>query len=87
MPHPRRLTTVMAIAAIAWSAFALAPAVAQDYPSRIIRIVVAFPAGGPTDLVARLLADKLKASLGPERHRREQAGRERRHRRRLRGEG
>src|SRR5919204_1749352 len=37
---------------------------AQDFPSRVIRIVVAFPAGGPTDFVARLLADKLKTSLG-----------------------
>src|SRR5215475_20902 len=37
---------------------------AQDYPSRIVRIVVAFPAGGPTDFVARLLADKLKSILG-----------------------
>ena len=37
---------------------------AQDYPSRTIRIVVAFPAGGPTDFVARVLADKLKSTLG-----------------------
>ena len=29
-----------------------------------MRIVVAFPAGGPTDFVARLLADKLKSMLG-----------------------
>jgi tripartite-type tricarboxylate transporter receptor subunit TctC len=39
-------------------------AVAQDFPTRIVRIVVAFPAGGPTDFVARLLADKLKSLLG-----------------------
>jgi len=37
---------------------------AQDFPTRTVRIVVAFPAGGPTDFVARLIADKLKAQLG-----------------------
>jgi len=37
---------------------------AQEYPSRTVKIVVAFPAGGPTDFVARLLADKLKGILG-----------------------
>ena len=41
-----------------------APAHAQEFPSRIIRLVVAFPAGGPTDFVARILADKMKALLG-----------------------
>jgi len=63
MPHLRRLTSVpaLALASLAWLA---APVGAQDFPSRVIRIVVAFPAGGPTDMVARLLADKLKASLG-----------------------
>ncbi|HEY6259071.1 MAG TPA: tripartite tricarboxylate transporter substrate-binding protein [Xanthobacteraceae bacterium] len=35
----------------------------QALPSRTIRMVVAFPPGGPTDFVARLLADKLKALL------------------------
>ena len=37
---------------------------AHDYPSRTVKIVVAFPAGGPTDFVARVLADKLKGALG-----------------------
>ena len=37
---------------------------AQDYPTRPIKVVIAFPAGGPTDFVGRLLADKLKSLLG-----------------------
>jgi len=37
---------------------------AQDFPSRPIRIVIAFPPGGPTDFVGRLLADKMKDILG-----------------------
>jgi len=40
------------------------PALAQNFPSRPIRMVIAFPPGGPTDLVGRLLADKMKDSLG-----------------------
>lgn len=43
---------------------AAATAQAQNFPSRPIRIVVAFPAGGPTDFVGRLIADKMTASLG-----------------------
>jgi tripartite-type tricarboxylate transporter receptor subunit TctC len=37
---------------------------AQDYPNRTVKIVVAFPAGGPTDFVARVLADRMKSTLG-----------------------
>lgn len=41
----------------------LAPACAQSYPNRTVTIVVPFPAGGPLDFTARLLAEKLSASL------------------------
>jgi tripartite-type tricarboxylate transporter receptor subunit TctC len=37
---------------------------AQAYPSRAIRIVVGFPAGGPTDVVSRLVGQKLSERLG-----------------------
>jgi tripartite-type tricarboxylate transporter receptor subunit TctC len=39
-------------------------AAAQDYPSRPIAMIVPFAAGGPTDVVARILAEGMRASLG-----------------------
>ena len=44
---------------------AAAPAAqAQDLPNKPIHMVIAFPAGGPTDFVGRLVADKVKDILG-----------------------
>lgn len=56
----RRLSLVAALLIFASTGFASA----QDYPARPVRLVVAFPAGGPTDFVARLLADRLRSILG-----------------------
>src|SRR3954447_25270963 len=37
---------------------------AQGYPNRPVRVVVGFPAGGPTDVIARTVAQKLSDALG-----------------------
>jgi len=41
-----------------------AQATATGYPARSVRIIVPYPAGGPTDLIARLAAQKLSEALG-----------------------
>src|SRR6476619_972032 len=56
-----RYLGLLAIAALLGSA---PGATAQDLPPRAVRLVVAFPAGGPTDFVARLLADKVQGIVG-----------------------
>ncbi|HUC48869.1 MAG TPA: tripartite tricarboxylate transporter substrate-binding protein [Xanthobacteraceae bacterium] len=43
---------------------AASSALAQSYPSRPVTVIVPFAAGGPTDLVARVVADKMQAALG-----------------------
>jgi tripartite-type tricarboxylate transporter receptor subunit TctC len=42
----------------------IAAAVAQEWPQRTVRLVVSYPAGGGTDIVARVLAQKLGDALG-----------------------
>jgi tripartite-type tricarboxylate transporter receptor subunit TctC len=41
-----------------------APAVAQDYPSRNITMIVPFAAGGPTDVIARLVGSHMSTTVG-----------------------
>ena len=60
----RRIAGVLIVAAAALIATAPRLAKAQDFPTRPIRIVIAFPPGGPTDFIGRLVADKMSAVLG-----------------------
>jgi tripartite-type tricarboxylate transporter receptor subunit TctC len=59
----RRALLIAAFAAAAFAAAAL-PLHAAAWPSKPLRIVLPFPGGGTSDLVARLLAEKLAATLG-----------------------
>src|SRR5579885_3564663 len=48
-------------------AFALAlagGAAAQPYPDRPVKVLVGYPAGGPVDIIARVVGDKLAAQWG-----------------------
>ena len=50
----------LAIAAALLSTAALA----QTYPAKTVRIIVGYPPGGPTDVIARTVAQKLTIALG-----------------------
>jgi putative tricarboxylic transport membrane protein len=50
--------------AVSLLAAAASPAFAQSYPKRSITVVVPFPAGGPSDVVARIVAENMSKTLG-----------------------
>jgi tripartite-type tricarboxylate transporter receptor subunit TctC len=54
------------LAALAWAAVLALPvaAPAQDYPSRAVKIIVPFPAGGTADVMPRIVADWLSRKWG-----------------------
>src|SRR5262249_17433758 len=53
------LTITLALAAVS-----AAGAAAKEFPSRPITLIVPFPAGGPTDTTARIVAESIRSSLG-----------------------
>jgi tripartite-type tricarboxylate transporter receptor subunit TctC len=55
-----RILVAILATALAWTSLAHA----QDYPNRTVTIIVPYPAGGPTDQVARMLAPKFSEQLG-----------------------
>src|SRR4051812_31233073 len=54
----RTVAGVVGLCAVAFTSAAAQDA-AKDYPNRAIHIVVPFPAGGPADVAARLLAQRM----------------------------
>jgi len=56
-----RLTTAIAFAVMVAS---IGGAAAQSYPSRPITMIAPFPAGGPSDALARILSEPLRVTLG-----------------------
>jgi tripartite-type tricarboxylate transporter receptor subunit TctC len=58
----RKIIGIFVCAALALAGAQAAQA--QDYPTRPVRVVIAFPPGGPTDFVGRLVTDKMSAALG-----------------------
>jgi tripartite-type tricarboxylate transporter receptor subunit TctC len=55
-------TTIFFCAAL--SLFVAGSAQAQQYPAKAVRLIMPYPAGGSTDIVGRLVAERLTASLG-----------------------
>ena len=56
----RKLAAAMALAV----ASGIAGAMAQSYPSRPVTVIVPFAAGGVTDIVARIVSERMRTSLG-----------------------
>jgi tripartite-type tricarboxylate transporter receptor subunit TctC len=60
----RLVLSSLALAALALGGLGLAPTAAQPYPSKPVKMIVPFPPGGTTDLIARMLANQMKEKFG-----------------------
>ena len=59
-----KIRTLLKLIALGLALASSAPAFAQGYPARPVRMVVPFPAGSATDLAARVMAQQLQSALG-----------------------
>jgi tripartite-type tricarboxylate transporter receptor subunit TctC len=64
MHFSKQLARFTLAAAAALCALGAAAQTPEPYPSRAVRIIVAFPPGGGTDIVARVLGQKLREAWG-----------------------
>src|SRR5437763_1500946 len=62
--HREKIMHRRSLLAAALSAVPVAATRGQDYPSRPVRVIVGFPPGGGTDLVARPMAQGIQSPLG-----------------------
>src|SRR4051794_22768463 len=58
-----KLASALAVVALGFP-FLVSGSCAQTYPARSISMIVPFPAGGATDTLARVLAEKMRSILG-----------------------
>ena len=58
-PHPFRRRLLLAGASLPVAGPALAQTAAPAWPTRPVRMIIGFAPGGPTDIVARLVAQRL----------------------------
>lgn len=60
----KRVLATCGLTALATAGVVSAPAQAQDYPTRNITMIVPFAAGGPTDVIARIVSGHMQQTLG-----------------------
>jgi tripartite-type tricarboxylate transporter receptor subunit TctC len=61
--HRRRLLNIASVTALALSSVSVS-AIAQNYPTKLIRLQVPFAPGGTTDIIARVISEPLAKALG-----------------------
>lgn len=64
MKHDRKALGATALLALTAGVIEATDVAAQSYPAKSVRIVVGFAAGGPTDVVARLVGQKVSERMG-----------------------